>query len=627
MADTFADAAALPAKQSVVLFEIDVGRIQEFFTNYSAGVWYVNFDAVYPDIDATLLAGVSTQDIALVGSVAWDGVQLSSVGSVTAVEATEGTFHFAAPELYVRGPSSNSPTSHSVLIGVALTVANYARVFNNQVYEPRVRSVPSLTRSRDPVFFGKVSFDSGTVTIDNTDGEFDGYGELNNVFGSAARLRLGFDDSPFEEYRVVYKGFVENLVIGRDVMQVLVQDERKKLQRSVGTSTFNLTDHPNIDPDNLGRAIPLAYGVVRNIPCVVTNELEGGTPAWTVQLCDPIHSIDAVTAIYVNGVAVTPDSTNLATATATLANGDFAAGQTVTADITGYETSGGDVIDNALDIIKDLLSTYFADITYGGTSFDTVAWENATAVVDDVALFVDEATPVISLVEQISQSVFGSFLVTDDGRFSYAVFQDPGSSGTTLRVRELLDWSPVDYDPSEVLTSTEIAYHRSWADRKFRRLRDVSQEATLVDVVPIRREGVFETLLTNGGDAQSFSDTVLDLQGDVRPTTTVTTKLVVPALDVEVGDFVNVQLDRNAALISALGGDVPNQSTGMGFFFCEVLGRTLNLSAMEVQLELRLIRSIADPAPVPITSEELYNDSSAAADAFFGDGVLYGGPR
>ncbi len=138
---------------------------------------------------------------------------------------------------------------------------------------------------------------------------------------------------------------------------------------------------------------------------------------------------------------------------------------------------------------------------------------------------------------------------------------------------------------------------------------------------------MFETLLTNGGDAQSFSDTVLDLQGDVRPTTTVTTKLVVPALDVEVGDFVNVQLDRKAALISALGGDVPNQSTGMGFFFCEVLGRTLNLSAMEVQLELRLIRSIADPAPVPITSEELYNDSSAAADAFLAMEYSMGGPR
>lgn len=626
MVQTFTEGAAVASKQPVVLFEIDVGQLQSFLTNYSAGTWYVNFNKVYPDIDSTFLNGVVTQNITLVGSVAWDGMQLALVGSVAAVEATESTFYFAAPELYVRGPSSNSPAGHSVLFGVSIGMANFDRVFNNQVYEPRVRSVPSLTRSRDPVFFGKVSFDSGQVAIDNTDGEFDDYGELNNVFGGAARLRLGFDDSPFDEFRLVYKGFVENLVIGRDRMEVLVQDQRKTLQRSVGTSTFNTADHPDIDPDNVGKAIPLAYGVVRNIPCVVTNELEGGSPAWTVQLCDPIHDIDAVTAVYVNGTAVTPTDTSLTLATATLANGDFTAGDDVTADITGYEDASTVVIDNALDVILDLITEYF-DITFDGNFFDTVAWTAATALVDDVGLFVGDSTPVIDLIEQVSQSVFGSFLVTDDGRFSYSVFVDPGSSGVTLRLRELLDWSPVDYDPSEVLTSTEVGYHRDWDAGTFRRVRDVSQEAALFSVVTIRREGVFETLLTGAADAQSFSDTVLDLQGDVRPVTRVTTKLVAPALDVEVGDFINVELNRKAATIVALGGAVPNDSTGLGFFFCEVLGRTLNLSASELELELRLIKSIADPAPVAVTNEEIYNAGDAAADTFFGDDVFFGGTR
>lgn len=631
---TFQDGAAASSKQAVVLFEIDIGQTQDFFTNYSAGVWYVNFEATYPDIDSTLLVGVAAQDLTLIGSVAWDGVQLGNVPSIAAVEASPATFHSVGSYLYVSGPDRNSPANHSVIIGISIAMANYDRVFNGQVYESRIRSVPSISRSRDPVFFGKVSFDSGTVAVDNTDGRFDDYAEQNNVFGGAARLRLGFDESPYSEYRIVYKGFAENISIGRDRMSVVVQDNRKKLQRSVGTSTFNLTSHPDIDPDNLGRALPLAYGTLRNIPCVVTNELEdpGTTPTWTVQIADPVHSIDAITTVYVDGVAVTPASKNLTTATAILSNGDFAAGKTVTADITGYETSGGVVVSNALDVIKDLIVSFFEE-RYTGEAFDTVRWDAQTLLAKDVALFVSDATPVISLIEQVCDSIFGSFLVTDDGRYSFQIYNDPGASSVTLRLADLLEWSAVDYDPSEVLTSTEVAYHRDWASGKFRRLRDVSQEAALLGTVPIRREGTFETLLTTGPDAQSFSDTVLELSGKVRPTTRVSCKLTAPALSAAVGDFINVELNRPAADIAAIGGSVPNASTGIGFFYCEVLGRTMNLSAFEVELELRLIKAIGDPRPALVTTEEVYN-ATAEAEALYGDvsasvtaGTLYGGPR
>ncbi len=64
---SFAALKDKPNTEKVVLVELDIGELQDFLTVHSAGVWFVNFDAVYPDIDASLLVGVDPQNVALVG--------------------------------------------------------------------------------------------------------------------------------------------------------------------------------------------------------------------------------------------------------------------------------------------------------------------------------------------------------------------------------------------------------------------------------------------------------------------------------------------------------------------------------------------------------------------------------
>ena len=594
--------------QKVVLLEIDIGEIQDFLTNHAAGVWFVNFDVNYPNIDSSLLVGVEAQDIELVGSVAWDGVQLAQVSSVAEVETTDSSFFFSDPELYIRGVNGNSPAGHSVLIGVSTGLANFVRTFNNQTYEARVLSVPSIGRSKDPVFFGKVSFDSGAVTVDNNDGRFDEFGEDNDVFGNAARLRLGFDDLPFSEYRVVFSGFVESLAIGRSTMVVQIQDQRKALQRAVGLNVFNLTDYPDLDPDNVDNVIPLAYGTVKNAPCTVLNELEGGTPSWTVKLADPIHDITSVTEVRVEGVAVTPTATDLTLAEVTLANGDFSPGDEVTADFVGYEESAS-TITNGLDVIKDLLTEFFP-IEFDSNFFNVPEWNAATLLAPDVGLWVGVSTPVIDLIEDISDTIFGSFIVEDGGTFTYRIFDDPGSSAITFRREEILDWEPIDYDPSESITSTLVGYDRDLSTGRFLLLEDRSQETTLQSTLNLLREGQFDTLLFTAGDAQDFSDTVLELQGLIRKIVEFTVKM--QAIDIEVGDFINAQLDRPT-------------TTALGFVYGEVLGIDRNLSAFEITITLRIIKRIEDPQPTLVTSEEHYNAADTDSDTFYGDDVYYGG--
>ncbi len=527
---------------------------------------------------------------------------------MAAVETTDGSFHFAAPILYVHGINGNSPASHSVLLGITSAFANVAREFNAQVYEPRVRGLPAIRRQRDPVFFGKVEFEKGTVTLDNTDGEFDRFALDNDVFGNAARIRLGFDDLAFSEYRLVYAGFMETIKIGRERMTVDIQDRRKTLLRPIPTTTFKVADFADLDPDNEGRVIPLAYGTIRNAPVVVTNELEGGSPQWNVKLVQALHAIDAIGSVRVNGVVVTPASTDLVNGELVLNFADFTAGDAVTVDFVGYEDDTLlTPIENALDVIVDLLTAHFADILFTSDFFNIAQWEAAELLAPDVGIFIDESGPVVDFIEDISSTAFGTFLVQDDGRFSYRIFADPGAVGRTIRREEILGFSDVDYDPSEAITSTLVGHSRDWAAFRanerfgaFLLLPDISQETALFLVLKVRREGQFDTLLTSAVAAQAFSDTVLDLQGSVQQLVTVTTKM--QTVDLEVGDFVNVQLDRPVRDM-------------LEFFITEVIGVTKNLTAFEMQLDLRLLRAVPDPDAPPATG---------TSSIYGAEGALYG---
>ncbi len=136
---SFQDEITKPNIDLVVLAELDIGQEQEFFVNYTAGVWYVNFDVAYPLIDSTLLNGVTSQDITNVGSVISDGVRLASVSSIAICFTTDSSFYYtnADNELYVHLPSGFSPEDHEVVIGVSwgFRKGGQTSIYNDVLYE------------------------------------------------------------------------------------------------------------------------------------------------------------------------------------------------------------------------------------------------------------------------------------------------------------------------------------------------------------------------------------------------------------------------------------------------------------------------------------------------------------
>jgi hypothetical protein len=109
----------------------------------------------------------------------------------------------------------------------------FCPVGSGQHYASRLLGVPSISKSRDPLFYGKLQFEGGNVDLNNGDGYFDQLGEDNNAYGNQARISMGFEDMAFSEYDRLFTGFVETLDIGEDTVSISFIDRRKQLTKPI----------------------------------------------------------------------------------------------------------------------------------------------------------------------------------------------------------------------------------------------------------------------------------------------------------------------------------------------------------------------------------------------------------
>jgi hypothetical protein len=168
------------------------------------------------------------------------------VQSATLLECSNNVESFywtsANSDLYVHMQNHDSPYLHTINIGV---VSGYSRegftpVNSNVFYESRLLSVPSITKSRDPLFWGKIQFEGGAVDLNNGDGHLDLTGETFNVYGNQARVSIGFADQDISEYVRLFTGFVETLKIDERGMNITFKDRRKSLTKKILYSCTNL---------------------------------------------------------------------------------------------------------------------------------------------------------------------------------------------------------------------------------------------------------------------------------------------------------------------------------------------------------------------------------------------------
>ena len=270
---TFTEYTQKSVSSPHILVELDVSSINSQWINCGAGIWKVNFNNSYPEVDASLLDGFTTQAFSNIGSIQCDQLFLTKVSTLALVTTTYQSFYYdvSTLTLYVTLPNYDEPAIHSIFLGV---VHGYAKeafipIGANQSYEGRLGSVPSLGYSRDPLYFGKLAFPSASFSLINADGEFDTFADTFNIYGNMARIYFGYAEIAYSEYQLIYSGYIESISIAEDMMNIQLVDTRKRMTKQTHYTCTNTN------------ALDAIYAVISTMGTITYNDTYFNTTEWT----------------------------------------------------------------------------------------------------------------------------------------------------------------------------------------------------------------------------------------------------------------------------------------------------------------------------------------------------------
>ncbi|CDH43861.1 hypothetical protein [Candidatus Contendibacter odensensis] len=175
----------------------------------------------------------------------------------------------------------------------------------NAYYEPRIKQ-PALYRFDAGVGKNTSRGGYGELVLANPDRGLDGY--VNYGFdGRALRLLAGPVGSAYSALTVLLRGTCLGVTWERSTVSIRIRDRQEELNKPLQTTKYGGTNSlpagiDGVADDLKGRVKPLLYGTVLNVapPCVNTSRL-------IYQLHDA--ALQAVTAVYDNGVALTAGAT------------------------------------------------------------------------------------------------------------------------------------------------------------------------------------------------------------------------------------------------------------------------------------------------------------------------------
>jgi hypothetical protein len=226
-----------------IVFQLDINKLNVQWVNIGAGIWEVDFNALYPFVDSSLLDGFTTQVFGIVGSVSVDSISQLKVNSLLLVTETNESFYYDSVNeiVYLHLINNDDPIMHNIFLGIVYgySYKEFTPLDSVSLYEGRVLSINNFNRSRDPLFFGKLSYPSGSIDLINADGFFDTFAEDNNIYGNPARVLIGYDDLSINDYEHLYSGFITNVDISETQATFSFEDKRAQLTKEVLYSCTN----------------------------------------------------------------------------------------------------------------------------------------------------------------------------------------------------------------------------------------------------------------------------------------------------------------------------------------------------------------------------------------------------
>jgi hypothetical protein len=235
---TFAEHAAKSVSDARVLAQIDIVSLNSQWVNAGAGIWKMNTDGLYPEVDDSLLDGFTAQTAFTdIGSVTVDAILQTAVASLGALTDTMGAYYWdnANNDFYICLAAYQEPWVHTILLGVihGYSFDEFTPAGSNSLYEGRLLGSPSVEQARDPLFWGKLQFNLGGFSLINADGAYDGFARDNNVYGNEARFYFGFKQLDIADYLRIHSGTIQDIDVGEEEIGITLADKRAQLSKPI----------------------------------------------------------------------------------------------------------------------------------------------------------------------------------------------------------------------------------------------------------------------------------------------------------------------------------------------------------------------------------------------------------
>ena len=592
-------------------------------TNYPNSGPVMTFDLLYDDLIDTLNPqgywanegvnafqettsfGLITDPIEVLqegadGSV--DGVYEQVTISIDSYSTNWRTFEKNGSTLFVRLPEGLDPSDYQWRTELKKLFSNIEGYYNPegleaQFYEGRLISIPNISYKKDSTYYSLVSFDGGNIVLNNTDGFFDNLDE-EDVYGQICTLRYS-DGGTFQ---TIYTGYFESFQLNGIPGQLIanVYDKRKVFSNKMPNNYFRIEDYPYLNESNDGLPIPVGFGKINKAAAICLNETEQVSvdpivlpDYYTFKICDdtlgPIQSVDLV---FVEGVEVTPLNIDLTTCTFQLPSTIYVPGKFVSVSYHGYVVDS-ELLQNPIKVLEHILENY-AGIQKNSFNYNLTEWNAARDKVGipNIGLHIAENKSMIDIIGEISNSVFGTFLIQKDGLITFKIRDVTLDPIAIIRVDDQIEAPIQNYRSDEYANSIRVGHSKAWSNGKSSWVTIDDQEEALFNRYRVNAGKEVSTLLSSKADAITYGDSLYLQYAGIFPTFTIRTKTkflnlaLEDIIDVEVyilpdGSFGTVRLevlgvdaDLNSNIVTITGRYVSMGGTYLGKKLIKYLARS-----------------------------------------------------